>query len=640
MDNPTSGGSRGKTPKRPSALQVRKAAARDRFVPLIENPDRVLFLDIETTGLSRYYDELTLVGYAMAGTYNVHIAGDNPASFTRVLRSAAALVTFNGTLFDIPFLKNAFEDLEIPEVHIDLRYAARRVGLAGGQKSIEQQLGIDVRDGLEDVDGRVAVLLWHQYLRGDAASLRKLIAYNHADVKGMSAILDHVVSSWERGPDLFLSVPKFFSGFSTMEGGAKPGARLPSARRLGRRFTTFNELFGGSAAFDATVVGVDLTGSEQRPSGFCSLVGSVAKTDMLDSDEAIVAAIQEAAPSLVSIDSPLSLPSGRIRVTDDDPGRHIYGIMRQCERTLKRRGVNVYPCLLPSMQRLTERGMRLAQRLRGLGYPVIESYPGAAQDIMGIPRKGAGQELLREGLANFGVSGAFTSVPVKHDELDAITSALVASFFLAGKYEALTGPTEGALIIPDIGAKTDKLAIGLSGAIGSGKTTAARFFEERGFVYARFSEVIDDILAERGLQSSRENRQRVGWQISSDFGQRWLCERVLQKVGNSRKVVIDGLRFPEDHAFFVEHFSSGFCHLHISAPKQLCRCRIGLTSEEFENVLRQPTEGKVSVLCGLAHRVIDNSSSIAGFWQQLREIEEAIAPSDHALGHCVPRLTD
>jgi len=80
-------------------------------------------------------------------------------------------------------------------------------------------------------------------------------------------------------------------------------------------------------------------------------------------------------PSLVSIDSPLSLP--------EDPAK----IYRECELTLKRRGIGVYWCLLPSMKALTMRGISLAARLRGEGFNVIESYPGAAQDILGIPRK-------------------------------------------------------------------------------------------------------------------------------------------------------------------------------------------------------------------------------------------------------------
>jgi len=53
--------------------------------------------------------------------------------------------------------------------------------------------------------------------------------------------------------------------------------------------------------------------------------------------------------------------------------------MRYCERILKKRGVNVYPSLIPSMQRLTARGIQLANNFRSLGIPVIESYPGAGR---------------------------------------------------------------------------------------------------------------------------------------------------------------------------------------------------------------------------------------------------------------------
>jgi predicted nuclease with RNAse H fold len=148
------------------------------------------------------------------------------------------------------------------------------------------------------------------------------------------------------------------------------------------------------------------------------------------------------------MDSPLCLPLGRTRVTDDDPARHSAGIMRVSERILKRRGINVYPCLLPSMQRLTERGIRLAAELRSRGIPVIECYPGAAQDIMGIPRKGAGEEWLKLGLAEFGVTGPFTSDRLTHDELDAITCSLVGSFYIAGFTEALGGDGEEPMFVP------------------------------------------------------------------------------------------------------------------------------------------------------------------------------------------------
>src|ERR1043165_10310632 len=35
-------------------------------------PSQTLFLDIETTGLSRYYDSITIVGWSMGSKYDVH----------------------------------------------------------------------------------------------------------------------------------------------------------------------------------------------------------------------------------------------------------------------------------------------------------------------------------------------------------------------------------------------------------------------------------------------------------------------------------------------------------------------------------------------------------------------------------------
>jgi len=132
--------------------------------------------------------------------------------------------------------------------------------------------------------------------------------------------------------------------------------------------------------------------------------------------------------ALVSIDSPLSLP--------EDPNK----IYRDCELTLKRRDIGVYWCLLPSMEKLTRRGIGLAGIIREHGYQVIESYPGAAQDILGIPRKNKGTQVLAEALESYGIKG---NLSVSHDELDAITSAIVGQLYLDGNYEAL-----GCLILP------------------------------------------------------------------------------------------------------------------------------------------------------------------------------------------------
>jgi len=182
--------------------------------------------------------------------------------------------------------------------------------------------------------------------------------------------------------------------------------------------------------------GIDLTGSEKRASGVALLdEHRVVYTRRVKSDGEIISLAINAGTDVISIDSPLSLPEDSTK------------IYRECELILKRRGIGVYWCLLPSMKALTMRGISMAAELRRLvdlnyfpGYTVIESYPGAAQDLLGVPRKNKGLDALRAGLQKYGIRG---DLDVSHDELDAVTAAIVGILYLRGEYEAL-----GCLIIP------------------------------------------------------------------------------------------------------------------------------------------------------------------------------------------------
>jgi hypothetical protein len=52
-----------------------------------------------------------------------------------------------------------------------------------------------------------------------------------------------------------------------------------------------------------------------------------------------------------------------------------------------------------------------------------------------------------------GLKGEFVNGRNSHDELDAITSALVGYFYLANEYEALGNEDEGYLIVPRLNRK-------------------------------------------------------------------------------------------------------------------------------------------------------------------------------------------
>lgn len=196
------------------------------------------------------------------------------------------------------------------------------------------------------------------------------------------------------------------------------------------------------------IAGIDLVASVDKYSGFCILKGNEATTMRLKTDEAMIALCRYAKVHLVSLDSPLGLPAGRKSCFDDDPGRERYGTIRECERILRSRGINLFQCLIPSMQKLTHRGIKLAAKLRAAGFEVIESFPGGTQDILGIPRKQQGVDQLKQGLKDFGIKGEFLHTEVSHDELDSITCAIAGLFYKAGRYEALGNSQEGQIIVP------------------------------------------------------------------------------------------------------------------------------------------------------------------------------------------------
>ena len=591
-------------------------------------PADTAFLDIETTGLSLYYDTITLVGCSRDETYACHVMGtgdDRNNPLAELIETSKCVVTFNGTIFDLKFLSKYLPHLRLPTAHVDLRYLVRRASLSGGQKEVEKALGLERPGGVQEIDGAQAVLLWYEYISGSVEAGERLVRYNHADVEGMKPILDHVVAQIAEDENQVATATGCFAKGASMlrfsEAGR--GVHVPRFKNPTGVAMTYDRLTVGTLS-ELCTVGIDLTGSAARPSGWCELRGPVGRTCMVGSDDEIMALIDRARPDLVSIDSPLSLPAGRIRVEDDDPGRDEFGIMRVCERTLKRRGINVYPCLIPSMQRLTARGIALARTLRTRGIPVIESYPGAAQDIMNIPRKGAGIENLKKGLELFGITGDYIHSRVTHDELDAITAAIVGLYFWAGRFEGLGNIDEDYLIIPELRRTVRaRRVVGISGPIAAGKTTAARLLEGVGFRYGRYSEVLADMAVERGGQPDRATLQQLGNTVHRDPGQRWLNERLLCRLdGDGKDLVIDGLRWPEDHAFWTERVGTAFRHVHVSAPESLRRGRYpnaARTVAEFDSASMHEVESGVRELEALAHIVVENHRAVHDMRELLAE---------------------
>lgn len=152
--------------------------------------DSVAFLDIETTGLSKSRDKITIVGIYDGTKSKTYIKDINLDEIVEELPKYRLLVSFNGARFDLPFIKSEFPEIEFKQLHIDLMYPLRRIGYKGGLKNIEKLLGLSRSDDTEGMTGFDAVRLWKKYEKGDGEALNKLIKYNQEDTVNLKSIIE------------------------------------------------------------------------------------------------------------------------------------------------------------------------------------------------------------------------------------------------------------------------------------------------------------------------------------------------------------------------------------------------------------------------------------------------------------------
>ncbi|MDO8741271.1 MAG: ribonuclease H-like domain-containing protein [Candidatus Woesearchaeota archaeon] len=156
--------------------------------------DETCFLDIETTGLSNY-SHLTLIGLYDGINTKTMINGINldVNALKEEFKKYKLIVTFNGATFDLPFIKKRFPGLVPAIPHFDLRHACSKIGLKGGLKEIEKQLGIKRKNPIvEKFYGGDAAMLWRMFkATGDEYYLNLLVEYNEEDIINLKAIADH-----------------------------------------------------------------------------------------------------------------------------------------------------------------------------------------------------------------------------------------------------------------------------------------------------------------------------------------------------------------------------------------------------------------------------------------------------------------
>jgi predicted nuclease with RNAse H fold len=187
-------------------------------------------------------------------------------------------------------------------------------------------------------------------------------------------------------------------------------------------------------------LGVDLAGSEKRNTGISSVENNSILTCIIRNEKELLEIMQKF--QFIYIDAPLTLPHGRnsLEVRND----HHF---RECDLLLRKRGIKFFPITLGPMRMLTQRGMRLRERLSKLGKEVYEVFPGAFYDVFGVKRKDRDTiQALYKTLSGFFGLSLKVDYP-SQDELDAIACLFTGFFHKLNLAECLTG-IDGTIVIP------------------------------------------------------------------------------------------------------------------------------------------------------------------------------------------------
>ena len=175
----------------------------ERIAPL----DKLLFIDIETTGFTAKNSSLYLIGTAFydSGQWNIRqwfaeSYGDEQAildDFFCFASDYTHLIHFNGNNFDLPYLLQKCEAYKLPYnfdsfegIDIYKRISPYKFFLHTPnckQKTLEELLGID----REDIySGKDLIGLYREYVKEpDEEVYRYLLLHNSDDMKGMLRIL-------------------------------------------------------------------------------------------------------------------------------------------------------------------------------------------------------------------------------------------------------------------------------------------------------------------------------------------------------------------------------------------------------------------------------------------------------------------
>lgn len=176
-------------------------------VSSIDEPHNILFLDIETTGLSSKSAFIYMIGLSYFENSNWVFTGlfaENASeekklleAFIEILSKYKTLIHFNGNRFDLPFIKDRckanglsidFSNYNGVDIYKCIYPYRQLLGIANcKQKTLEEFAGINRKDLYS---GGELISVYNDYVENKSDALYSLLfQHNHDDLLGMLSII-------------------------------------------------------------------------------------------------------------------------------------------------------------------------------------------------------------------------------------------------------------------------------------------------------------------------------------------------------------------------------------------------------------------------------------------------------------------
>lgn len=174
----------------------------------------------------------------------------------------------------------------------------------------------------------------------------------------------------------------------------------------------------------------------------------------------------------------------------------------------------------------------------------------------------------------------------------------------------------------------NKIILGLTGEMSSGKGTAVDYLEKKyNATSHRFSTSLRDVLNRISVDVNRKNMQDLSRILREQFGQNLLAKVISEdaKNDNNNVIVIDGIRRPADIEYLAK--LPEFKLIYITASLEKRHERItkrsenkddkGKTLEEFKKDHEAETEIEIPKIGESAEIKIDNNGSFEDLHAQI-----------------------